>query len=201
VTLIRKSLSVSVLSLPFLVGTVSIGAATTINFNSAPVGSVTTYTESGVTFTALDGTSFSTDPTPNGTPGLRSDTFGNASEFKATLPSGIGQVSVDLGDFDSDADTLVLRAFDSGNNQIGFSSLFIDSSFIGMETLSLSASSIAYVTFGAEAPSSGGSTVFSDNFTFNTAAVPGPIVGAGLPGLVAAFGGLLAWRRRRKAIS
>jgi hypothetical protein len=39
------------------------------------------------------------------------------------------------------------------------------------------------------------------DFVLSGHKVPGPFVGAGLPGLAASFGGLIAWvRRRRKTV-
>lgn len=47
----------------------------------------------------------------------------------------------------------------------------------------------------------GGTAGYGGDLTVRAAAVPGPVVGAGLPGLLAACGGLIALARRRKAVA
>lgn len=172
---------IAALSLPLAVN------ATTINFNAGGINGV--YIESGVTFSSYAGGSgVHSATTPNSTEGL----LENSSPYqliRADIAGGASMVSVDLGDYNGDDDTLVLRIYSASDVLLNSTSLYIDRYFSGMKTLSLSAGSIAYAVFGAESPALNGSSIYADNFVF--APVPEPetyammLAGLGMLGFVA----------------
>lgn len=101
-----------------------------------------------------------------------------------------------LGDLlGANGGTVTLSAFDIFGNLLGSITDTDDKPPGQGPVLSLSLAGIHSVTFSGTT-----GTVGFDNFEFGpltAAPVPGPIVGAGLPGLAMALGGFVAWRRRR----
>jgi hypothetical protein len=139
-------------------------------------------------------TSDSYGNTPNGTRGLAS--VGSPwPELRADIAGGSNYVAIDLGDYDADSDRLFLEVFDSSNMSLGFTDFVIPGDFTGMQPLSLSASNISYAIFGAR-DAVEGSSVYADNFTFESAVIPAP--GAILLGSIGV--GLVGWLRKRRTL-
>jgi hypothetical protein len=173
----------------------SVTPAARIDFELFPQDSnLPSYTEQGVTFRPVGAGGslrvWTGGSSPNGTAAMVEESTPDRYEVRADIAGGAGTVSVDLGDLNQDPDRLFLEAFNAAGTRVGYAEELIDPSFIGMRTLSLSAPDIAYVVFGGRPPSGGGSTVFSDNFTYEVVPEPAALV----PVVVAAAG--LALRRR-----
>jgi len=170
--------------------------AVTFDFNSLATGY---YTEAqfnsnfvGVSFDNTGGNGFDIQSST-----LQPDFSGNAilnepyytvnNLTRATFASLTNFISVTLGDFNQDPDTLYLFAYDSSNNVIGSQSYNLPADSYAGITLSLSVANIAYVEFYGVGVNY--NSVYWDNFTFNetTNPVPEPatilLLGAGLIGL------------------
>lgn len=184
-------------SILLLAGTSFFSAqAITIDFNSLSGNQGTSFTLNGVTFSTSGTGGLDAVADPNGTIGLLEES--SPRQFiRADISGGANAVSIDLGDFDADADTIFLQVFDSGNNSLGYTSQSLDASFTGMVTLNLSAADIAYAVFGSTAPSVNGSSVFADNFT-STAISAVPDASSTCALMTAGLGTLAFVARRRK---
>jgi hypothetical protein len=118
---------------------------------------------SGVTITA-SGQNILATASPNGSIGILADGTPR-SKFTATFDILTNSVSVDLGDFGGDADTIYLDAFGLGDDFLGEASLLLPASDATMHTLIFNGAGISYVVFGSDVPSINGSSVYADNLT------------------------------------
>lgn len=115
-----------------------------------------------------------------------SPSFDSDYPFRADFSIGnIQMVSVMVGDYNQDADSLYLEAYDSSDNLLNSDTAEMDSDIYGGYTLSVSTTTdIAYVLFSNTGtyPHS----VYFDNFSYSSVPVPGAVLllAAGLLGLV-----------------
>jgi hypothetical protein len=148
------------------------------------------------------------DPGPGGLPSVLTYSLGGS--FGGIIPGDVLMTDAfislqDVVRFNQDpilGPTLVfysdnLDGFDSLADTFGPPALFYANS-ISIPELGPEGNNGAVYTPFAGQPGSVPGMAVTYNLISDGVAVPGPIAGAGLPGLIAACGGLLAWWRRRR---
>ena len=152
--------------------------AITVDFDSATVADTADgYVDQGVAFNySGTGTNYFSEfgpvlPSPSGSNALTMTGGDNNSFWTASFAGLANSISVDLGDNAADADRVFLSIFDSADNLISTVTQDLASSFVGMVTLSLVGSNIAYATFGTTGDLGLGG-IYADNFTVSAVPVP-----------------------------
>lgn len=162
-------------SILFLSFTTAQAAPVLIDFNSESFFNVSSFTTQGVTF-SKGLFNLETGNTPNSTVGIRGFVdFSGPDPFKAVIGGGTNFVSIDLGDFGSDADNIFLSVFDAADNLLGSTSQLC-CSVSEMVTLSLAFEGISYALFGSSGTFD--NSVYADNFIYNASVSEVPLPAA-----------------------